>query len=356
MIPSLTALSDCYCKIRDALADLQAQVDAIINTDDQQLSLVGNTLVLEDGGSVDLSPFLDNTDNQIITAFNLSPAGILTLTIEDGNTVTVDLSGLDTDTDQQTLTLAGTLLSISNGNTVDLSSIDTDVSAVTTSLTGTTLTTSVTEDGSTVADTVDLSSLVTPASTFSVQNTGADGETVSVTHNGIAYPIVHPSDSDDQILATSFVSNPCGVTTTEISISNGNTVPINHQCIQVQTKTIYAPVAHGRVNANGTPAFIAGATVASIGGGQYRVTHNLGTTDYTASLTSLEDTGNRDAGDIQIIDGSVTANTFDVMTTTGDNGPSADAFVNRNWHFQIFAECELLTAVLVDGTAAQVVP
>src|SRR5690606_27963790 len=34
------------------------------NTDDQQINLTGNTLELEDGGSVDLSSYLDNTDNQ----------------------------------------------------------------------------------------------------------------------------------------------------------------------------------------------------------------------------------------------------------------------------------------------------
>ena len=114
-----------FNKLRTCVRDLCAKVGALESAvapdlDEQQLTLVGNILTLEDGGQVDLTPFLDNTDDQIITAFSLSPAGILTLTIEGGNTVTVDLTSLDTDTDDQTLALAGTLLSIADGNTVDL--------------------------------------------------------------------------------------------------------------------------------------------------------------------------------------------------------------------------------------------
>jgi hypothetical protein len=56
-------------------------------TDDQALSLSGNTLTLEDGGTVDLSGYLDNTDDQ-----NLTLSGN-TLSIEDGNSV--DLSAFN---------------------------------------------------------------------------------------------------------------------------------------------------------------------------------------------------------------------------------------------------------------------
>lgn len=131
-----------------------------VDTDEQTLTLTGNTLVLGGGtgggGSIDLTPFLDNTDDQTITQFVLSPAGVLTLTIEDGNTVAVDLSSLDTDTDDQTLALAGTLLTIADGNTVDLVAIaDTDISAVDLAFNAATneLTVSVTEDGTTLSDT-----------------------------------------------------------------------------------------------------------------------------------------------------------------------------------------------------------
>ncbi|NNG09651.1 MAG: hypothetical protein HKM92_05740, partial [Arenibacter sp.] len=75
--------------------DLSALSNA--GTDDQAISLAGNILTLEDGGTVDLSPYLDNTDDQNITALSIDASNILTITIEDGNTRTVDLSSL-TDT------------------------------------------------------------------------------------------------------------------------------------------------------------------------------------------------------------------------------------------------------------------
>jgi len=58
-------------------------------TDDQNLTLSGNTLSIEDGNSVDLSTYLDNTDNQTlsISGNNLSISG--------GNTVTLPSSGDD---------------------------------------------------------------------------------------------------------------------------------------------------------------------------------------------------------------------------------------------------------------------
>ncbi|MCW5520368.1 T9SS type A sorting domain-containing protein [Aureitalea sp. L0-47] len=59
-------------------------------TDDQQLSLAGNTLTLEDGGTVDLSGYLDNTDEQFL-GFALN-GNELTLLITNGNVVQIDLS------------------------------------------------------------------------------------------------------------------------------------------------------------------------------------------------------------------------------------------------------------------------
>ena len=91
-------------------------------TDDQGLTLVGNTLTLEDGGTVDLAPYLDNTDDQTVTDFTLGAGDILTITLEDGNTRTVDLSSLnDNGTDDQQLTLATNTLTLEDGGDVDLS-------------------------------------------------------------------------------------------------------------------------------------------------------------------------------------------------------------------------------------------
>lgn len=84
------------------------------NTDTQDLSLLGNTLSLTDGGSVDLSGYLDNTDAQ-----DLSLDGN-TLSLS-GDATTVDLSGYLDNTDTQDLSLVENTLSLVDGGSVDLS-------------------------------------------------------------------------------------------------------------------------------------------------------------------------------------------------------------------------------------------
>lgn len=78
----------------------------------QQLSLNGNSLNLSiSNNTLDLSPYLDNTDNQTLSLNNN------TLAISNGNTV--DLTPY-VNTDNQTLSLNGQVLTISNGNSVTL--------------------------------------------------------------------------------------------------------------------------------------------------------------------------------------------------------------------------------------------
>ena len=130
------------------------------NTDDQVLSLTDNTLSLEDGGSVDLSIYLDNTDTQLTEAevdFFVANNGYLTaetddqalsltdntLSLEDGGSI--DLSSyldntdtqlteaevddfvanngyLTTETDDQAISLTDNTLTLEDGGSVDLSS------------------------------------------------------------------------------------------------------------------------------------------------------------------------------------------------------------------------------------------
>jgi hypothetical protein len=91
--------------------DLSSFLD---NTDQQTLSISENTLSLTDGGSVDLSGYLDNTDSQ-----DLGLSGnILSLS---GSASTVNLSAYLDNTDQQALWLSGSILSLSNGGAVNLS-------------------------------------------------------------------------------------------------------------------------------------------------------------------------------------------------------------------------------------------
>ncbi len=88
------------------------------NTDNQDLTLSGDTLEIEGGESVNLSKYI-NTDNQTIDQLSFS-SGILTVAIEDGNVKTVNLGSL-VGSDDQTLTLSGNTLAIRDGNSVSLS-------------------------------------------------------------------------------------------------------------------------------------------------------------------------------------------------------------------------------------------
>ena len=74
----------------------------IDNTDNQTLTLSGTDLILEDGGTVDLSAFMDDagTDDQNLTAATLSGTN-LEIEIEGGTSVSVDLSPLLVDIQAQ---------------------------------------------------------------------------------------------------------------------------------------------------------------------------------------------------------------------------------------------------------------
>ena len=73
--------------------DLSSYLD---NTDNQDLSLTGNTLSLtNDGTTVDLSGYLDNTDNQNISGSSFTTTtGNLVIGIQNGTNQTVNLNGL----------------------------------------------------------------------------------------------------------------------------------------------------------------------------------------------------------------------------------------------------------------------
>ncbi|SHJ70899.1 protein of unknown function [Reichenbachiella agariperforans] len=141
------------------------------NTDDQAIRLDGTTLTLEDGGTVDLSAFMDDTDTNTqlseteVDAF-VANNGYLTsasddqaislegniLTLEDGGTVDLSAFMDDTDTntqlsetevdafvanngyltsasDDQAISLEGNILTLEDGGTVDLSAFMDDTDA-----------------------------------------------------------------------------------------------------------------------------------------------------------------------------------------------------------------------------------
>ena len=111
-----------------------------VGTDDQNLTLNANSLEIEDGNSVDLSTYLDNTDEQNISGSGLNGT-MLTIGIENGNAETVDLAPLQdgTGTDDQNLTLNANSLEIEDGNSVDLSTYLDNTDDQTLSLTGNSL-------------------------------------------------------------------------------------------------------------------------------------------------------------------------------------------------------------------------
>ena len=82
------------------------------NTDNQTVTLTGNTLSISNGNSIDLSPYLDNTDAQTITLSGN------TLTVSNGGSI--DLTPYLDNTDNQTLSVSGSTLSIAGGNSVTL--------------------------------------------------------------------------------------------------------------------------------------------------------------------------------------------------------------------------------------------
>ncbi len=141
--------------VKAAIDELENEIDRA-NTDDQTLDLSGDDLSIEDGNSVDLSAYLDNTDDQTAAEVGVTASGNLTSTdvqsalvelqteldtqtddqtaaevgvTASGNLVSTDVQSalvelqteLDAQTDDQTLGLSGDDLSIENGNSVDLS-------------------------------------------------------------------------------------------------------------------------------------------------------------------------------------------------------------------------------------------
>ncbi|MGD1945643.1 MAG: beta strand repeat-containing protein [Croceivirga sp.] len=189
----------------------------------------------------DLAAIIDtNTDNQTLSLTGTD------LSIADGNTV--DISTIDTD--DQTLSLSGTDLSIADGNTVDISSIDTDTDDQTLTLTGNTLSIA---DG----NSVDLSGFVdTDDQTLSLTGTDlsiADGNTVDIS----------TIDTDDQTLSLSG---------TDLSIADGNTVDISSIDTDTDDQTLT----------------LTGNTLSIADGNSVELSGFVDTDDQTLSLTGTD--------------------------------------------------------------------
>ncbi|MBL4670524.1 MAG: hypothetical protein JKY30_14865 [Flavobacteriales bacterium] len=209
-------------------------------TDTQTLSLTGTDITISGGNILDVSSLQDGTgtDDQTVDAFNLAGT-TLSLSLEgDGvtnNTVdlsslqdgigtdsqdlslttntlsltndasTVDLSGYLDNTDSQTLSLAGTDITISGGNTLDVSSLQdgtgTDDQTVDVfSLSGTTLSLSLESDG-VVNNTVDLSSLAGSGGTDDQNISGSNltGTNLTIAIEGGSSEVIDLSSLQDGV-------------------------------------------------------------------------------------------------------------------------------------------------------------
>ncbi|MCF2873694.1 MULTISPECIES: beta strand repeat-containing protein [unclassified Tenacibaculum] len=204
-----------------------------VNTDDQALTLAtGNILTLEDGGTVDLTPFLDNTDDQAITATLNNTTRILTITLEDGGTQTVDFSTVLTaaGSDDQALTLAtGNILTLEDGGTVDLTPFldNTDDQAITATLNNTTRVLTITlEDGGT--QTVDFSTVLAAAGTDDQALTLATGNILTLEDGGTVDLTPFLDNTDDQAI-TATLDNITKILT--ITLEDGGTQTVDFSTV-----------------------------------------------------------------------------------------------------------------------------
>ncbi|MBQ4822263.1 hypothetical protein J8M14_19485, partial [Aquimarina sp. MMG016] len=113
--------------VDDADSDPTNEIqDLNLNTTTNILTVTNNASATD----INLTPYLDNTDNQQITNFNFDPTtNIITLELENNTTQTIDLSILNNPgTDSQTLSTNGTSgdISISGGNNIALNVDDGD--------------------------------------------------------------------------------------------------------------------------------------------------------------------------------------------------------------------------------------
>jgi Collagen triple helix repeat (20 copies) len=115
--------------------------NAGVDTDDQTLSLITNSLSIDGGNSVSLAGYLDNTDSQSI-ALNSNIISI------SGNASTIDLSAYLDNTDTQDIDLTGNTLSLVSGGSVSLAGYLDNTDNQDLTLSGNTL--ALTNDGTTI--------------------------------------------------------------------------------------------------------------------------------------------------------------------------------------------------------------
>lgn len=146
--------------------------------------------------------------------------------------------------------------------------------------------------------------------------------------------------------------------TTQITLSGGGgTVNILHNhptpvtpTLNKTTRVIYSEEYFAR-SLNGLTQLAArNATITRTAAGQWTValaTAHPDGVNYHVSLTAEEQSANRDTPDITVVQGTQTATGFQIQITTGDNGTSADAYIDTPWSFGIDAPVTVLEDVTI---------
>lgn len=329
------------CWIKNIILRVDILEEIVANlpeeADNQSISLSGNTITLSGGivpdTSVDLTPFLDNTDDQILSG-NLVGTNLV-LNLENGGIVTIPLASIDTD--DQTLTLAGSNLSIQDGNTIDLSVFldnTDDQNIIDFSITGTNLRLELENGGSQI---VDLSPFL--------DNT--DDQTLSLIANdliledGGSVDLSPYLDNTDQ-QTLNLVSN-------NLSISNGNTVNLSqyvNPTVNVIKENVRVVHAEGRITSPTGFFTTFESSVQRLSAGVYEVsfvTAHPNGSNYSVFLTTESDEPNRDQRKISYR--NLTANGFEVVTTIDDNGAASDPYSDIPFSFVVFSNKEVVTEV-----------
>lgn len=237
------------------------------DTDEQDLMLSGNTLSIENSATtIDLTPFLDNTDNQNLSSsavgtnrtINISGGTGVTINVADndnnsmnelqdltlsGTTLslssdatTVDMSGFMDNTDNQLLTFAGNNLSLSGGNSVNLAPLAADNQTLTLSP----------SDNLSISggNSVNLSGY---KDNTDHQDLSLSGNTLSLTNDGTAVDLApYMQGLSSSAAGTNRTVSITGGTPATFSVADNDNDPVN----EIQTLT-YVPATKNLTIASG---------------------------------------------------------------------------------------------------------
>jgi len=133
-------------------------------------------------------------------------------------------------------------------------------------------------------------------------------------------------------------------------VSGQINVDLSSIALNVTTETIRAPAECGTNNGTTQAWSRGGMTMTRTAAGQWSVTfasaHPDGT-DYHPSITAEEQSNLRDTPDITIVQDSKTANGFSYQITTGDNGGTADSYVDTPHTLSVGFPLDVVTAVAI---------